>query len=267
MSRSAFYDWLERPAKIISEEELNMYRIARQLFKRSRGSLGSRQLCKKLREAGFNVGRHHTRSIMRKLKLKVTQRQAYKVTTKRKHTDSVADNLLNQQFNPEQANLVWAGDVTYLRTNQGWMYLAVVLDLYSRKVIGWSISKRMTVNLVERALQMAINIRQPKAGLMFHSDRGSQYTSGRFSKLLMKYKIIASMSSVGACLDNAVVERFFGSLKNEWLLNVVHLTREAMKMDVEEYIRYYNYERLHTTLGDLTPINYENLQSQVSGWA
>ncbi len=113
---------------------------------------------------------------------------------------------------------------------------------------------------------MAINIRRPKAGLMFHSDKGSQYTSGRFSRLLKKYKITASMSSVGACLDNAVVERFFGSLKNEWLLNIVHLTRETMKMDVEEYIRYYNHERLHTTLGDLTPINFENLQKQVSGW-
>ncbi len=267
MSRSAFYDWLERPAKVIREEELNMYRAARQLFKRSRGSLGSRQLCKKLREAGFKVGRYRTRSIMRKLKLVVVQRQAYKVTTKRKHTDSVADNLLGQQFNPKQENLVWAGDVTYLRTNQGWMYLAIVMDLYSRRVIGWSISGRMTVDLVERALQMSINIRQPKAGLMFHSDRGSQYTSGRFNRLLSKHKIIASMSSVGACLDNAVVERFFGSLKNEWLLNIVHLTRETMKLDVEEYIRYYNHERLHTTLGDLTPINYEKLQSQVSSCA
>lgn len=244
-----------------------MYRFARRFFKRSRGSLGSRQLCQKLRDEGFKVGRYRTRSIMRKLKLVVKQRQAYKVTTKRKHSDSVADNLLNQQFNPTQPNVVWAGDVTYLRTNQGWMYLAIVMDLYSRRIVGWAISKRMTVDLVERALQMAINIRRPKAGLMFHSDRGSQYTSRRFSRLLMKYKIIASMSSVGACLDNAVVERFFGSLKNEWLLNVVHLTRDAMKIDTEEYIRYYNHERLHTTLGDLTPINYEQLQSQVSGCA
>jgi len=200
---------------------------------------------------------------MRKLKLVVTQQQAYKVTTKRKHSDSGADKLLNQQFNPAQANLVWADDVTYSRTNQGWMYLAIVMDLYSRRVIGWSISTRMTDDLVERALQLAINIRQPKAGLLFHSDRGSQYTSG----LLKKYKIRACMSSVGACLDNAVVERFFGSLKNEWLLNLVNLTRETMKMDAEEYIPYYNHGRLHTTLGDLTPISYENLQSQVSSWA
>ena len=266
MSRSAFYDWLARPAKIISERELDLYRTAKRLFKRSRGSLGSRQLAKKLRLEGFNIGRYRTRSIMRKLGLVVTQRQAYKVTTKRKHSDSVADNLLNQQFNPTQANQVWAGDVTYLRTHQGWMYLAIVMDLHSRRIVGWAISKRMTVSLVERSLQMALTLRKPARGVMFHSDRGSQYTSKQFQKLLRKHGIVASMSSVGACLDNAVVERFFGSLKHEWLLKAVHLTRESMKLDVEEYIRYYNHERLHTTLGDLTPISYEKLQSKVSGW-
>ena len=127
--------------------------------------------------------------------------------------------------------------------------------------------RRMTVSLVERALQMAITLRRPGNGILFHSDRGSQYTSKQFQSLLTKNGMLASMSSVGACLDNAVVERFFGSLKHEWLLNIVHLTRESMKQDVEEYIRYYNHERLHTTLGDLTPINYEKLQSQVSGCA
>ena len=116
----------------------------------------------------------------------------------------------------------------------------------------------MTVSLVEQALQMALTLRKPARGVMFHSDRGSQYTSKQFQKLLRMNGRVASMSSVGACLDNAVVERFFGSLKHEWLLKVVHLTRESMKLDVEEYIRYYNHERLHTTQGDLTPISYEN---------
>ena len=265
VSRSAFYNWLARPAQIISEQELNLYRTAKRLFKRSRGSWGSRQLAKSLRQEGFIIGRYRTRTIMRKLGLVVTQRQAYKVTTKRKHSDSVADNILNQQFNPKQANQVWAGDVTYLRTREGWMYLAMVMDLSSRRIVGWAISKRMTVALVKRALQMAITLRKPKNGVMFHSDRGSQYTSKQFNKLLRKHGIIASMSSVGACLDNAVVERFFGSLKHEWLLNVVHLTRESMKQDVEEYIRYYNHERLHTSLGDNTPVSFEKLQSKVSG--
>ena len=202
---------------------------------------------------------------MRMLGLEVVQCRAYKVTTKRKHSDGVADNLLNQQFNPEQVNQVWAGDVSYLRTHQGWMYLAIVMDLHSRRIVGWVISKRMTVSLVERALQMAITLRKPMSGLIFHSDRGSQYTSKQFQKLLNGHGLISSMSSGGACLDNAVVERFFGSLKHEWLLNVVHLTRESMRRDVEDYIRYYNHERLHTTLGGLTPISYEKLQSKVSG--
>ena len=261
VSRSAYYDWLVRPAKLITYHELMMYRKARELFEDSRESLGSRQLSQKLREKDFNVGRYKTRSIMRKLGLVVKQRRAYKITTKRKHSDSVADNILDQQFNPTKVNTVWAGDVTYLRTNEGWMYLAVVMDLCSRRIVGWAQSKQMTVDLVKKALKMAITLRSPKSGLLFHSDRGSQYTSKGFKRLLNKHKIIASMSGVGACLDNAVVERFFGSLKNEWLLNVVHMTRESMKQDVDAYIRYYNHERLHTTLGNLTPINYEKLQS------
>lgn len=271
VSRSTFYDWLARPAKIISERELDLYRTAKRLFKRSRGSLGSRQLAKKLRLEGFKIGRYRTRSIMKKLDLVVTQRQAYKVTTKRKHSDSVADNLLNQQFNPANPNQVWAGDVTYsvfFKVFKDTSRLDVSSDCDGFTLLAYSglgNIERMTVSLVERALQMALTLRKPERGLMFHCDRGSQYTSKQFQKLLRVHGIVASMSSVGACLDNAVVERFFGSLKHEWLLKVVHLTRESMKLDVEEYIRYYNHERLHTTLGDLTPISYEKLQSKVSG--
>jgi len=200
---------------------------------------------------------------MSKLGLVVTQRQAYKVTTKRKHSDSVADNVLNQNVKPALPNQVWAGDVTYLRTNQGWLYLAIVMALNSRCIIEWAISKRMTVSLVERALQMASMLSQRGQGILFHSNRGAQYTSKQFQGK----GIIASMSGVGACLDNAFVERFFGSLKNERLLNVVYLTREMIKQDVEQYIRYYNHEHLHTTLSDLTPISYEKLQSQESSCA
>ena len=188
------------------------------------------------------------------------------MTTQRKHSHQVADNLINQNFNPENPNQVWVGDVTYLRTHEGWMYLAIVMDLYSRKIIGWAMSKRMTVDLVERAMQMAITLRKPDAGLIFHSDRGSQYTSKRFGRLLKKHHIQASMSGVGACWDNAVVERFFGSLKNEWLLKVYHLTRQTMKQDVEQYIRYYNHERLHTANDDLSPVEFEMSQIKVSGW-
>jgi len=198
-------------------------------------------MMKKLREEGFDIGRFKVRKLMKKLGLKVTQRVAYKVTTKRKHSDSVSDNLLNQNFNPVGPDQVWAGDVTYLKTGEGWMYLAVVMDLYSRRIIGWHIDKRMTTDLVSKAMVRAYNLRQPKRGIVFHSDRGSQYTSKRFRNLLSGYGIRSSMGSVGACWDNAVVERFFGSLKHDWILKVHQPTRENMK--------------------------YENSLKKVSGWA
>ena len=137
------------------------------------------------------------------------------------------------------------------------MYSAVVIDLYSRRIIGWSIHKRMTADLVERAMKMALNLRQPTNALIFHSDRGSQYTSHRFQQQLRNNNIIASMSGRDACWDNAVVERFFGSLKHDWLLKVPQPTREQMRNDVMAYMRYYNLERLHTANGDLSPVEYE----------
>jgi putative transposase len=235
------------------------------LFEQSRDSLGSRGMAKKLREEGFNIGRERTRTLMKKLNLVVKQRVAYKVTTKRKHSDSVAENLLNQNFNPVAPNEVWAGDVTYLKTGEGWMYLTVVMDLFSRRIVGWHIDKRMTTELVSKALIKAYNLRQPSKGCVFHSDRGSQYTSAYFRELLASYDMRASMGDVGACWDNAVVERFFGSLKHDWILKVHQPTRAHMKKDVAAYMRYYNLERLHSSNGDLSPINYENSLRKVSG--
>ncbi|GEM_PF-1726693 len=149
----------------------------------------------KLREEGFTIDRHRTKTLMRKLDLKVTQRLAYKVTTKRKHSDRVVDNLLNQNFNPVGPNQVLAGDMTYLKTGEGWMYLDIVMNLYSRRIIGWEIYKRMTTGLVEQALLRVIKFRRPKRGAVFHSDRGSQCTSLRFRKLLTKKGVRPSMGN------------------------------------------------------------------------
>jgi len=265
VSRSAYYSWHKRPAKVITADELHLYRRLKALFKESRNSLGSRELSRKLREEGFHIGRYRTRTLMRRLNLRVQQRVAYKVTTKRKHSDAVADDLLNRNFNPVDKDEVWSGDITYLRTNEGWMYLAIVMDLYSRRIVGWHIDRRLTKDLVAKALMKAINLRQPKPGLVFHSDRGSQYTSCFYRKLLMAYEIRASMGSVGACWDNAVVERFFGSLKHDWIFKVVQPTREHMKKDVANYIRYYNNDRLHTANGGKSPVKYETSLIKVSG--
>ncbi len=259
---TAYYDWKNRPGPAITEDVLRLHRRMKKLFEKSRSSLGSREMMKKLREEGFNIGRYRIRKLMRKLGLVVIQRVAYKVTTKRKASDAVADNLLNLNFNPLGPNQVWAGDVTYLKTGEGWMYLAIVMDLYSRRIVGWHIDKRMTTSLVSRALIKAYNLRQPPKGLVFHSDRGSQYTSKRYRKLLASYGIRASMGSVGACWDNAVVERFFGSLKHDWIFKVAQPTREHMKADVAKYMRYYNVERLHSANDDLSLMDYEAQNKQ-----
>ena len=254
VSSSAYYAWLKRPVKVITAEELHLHRRAKQLFKDSRDSLGSRELSKKLKQEGLDCGRYKTGNIMKKLNLKVKQRVAFKVTTKRKHSDNVADNLLNQNFNPTGPNEIWAGDVTYLKTAEGWMYLAIVMDLFSRRIVGWSIDKHMKQALVNRALISAYNLRRPPKGVVFHSDRGSQYTSAHFQKLLKSYGMRSSMGDVGACWDNAVVERFFGSLKHDWILKVHQPTREHMKQDVSAYIKYYNLQRLHTSNRDMSLI-------------
>ena len=267
VSRSGYYRWRRCPNKLIGADTLNLYRRMKTLFEASRNSLGSREMMKKLREEGIGIGRYKVRRLMKQLGLEVTQRLAYKVTTKRKYSDRVADNLLNQNFNPVGPNEVWAGDVTYLKTGEGWMYLAIVMDLYSRRIVGWHIQTRMTTDLVSRALIKACNLRQPPAGLVFHSDRGSQYTSLRFQQLLNGYGIRSSMGSVGACWDNAVVERFFGSLKHDWILKIYQPTREDMKTDVTAYMKYYNTQRLHTANGDLSPVQYESSQINVSNVA
>ena len=264
VSRSAFYVYCKRPVKVISTQTLALYRKAKWLFEQSRCSLGSRELMKRLCEEGFEISRYLTRKLMKKLGLYVTQRLAYKVTTKRKHSHAVANDLLNRNFNPTGINQVWAGDITYLKTKEGWLYLAIVMDLYSRRIVGWHIDKRMCADLISKAMIKAYNLRQPPTGLVFHSDRGSQYTSKHYRRLLSSYGIRASMGSVGACWDNAVVERFFGSLKHDWILKVVQPTRTHMKNDVHAYIKYYNLHRLHSSNNDMSPVNYERSVMNVS---
>jgi len=254
VSSSAYYAWRKRPGTLISAETLHLHHRMKALFRQSRDSLGSREMMKKLREEGFRIGRYKVRHLMAKLNLIVKQRVAYKVTTRRNDNDAVADNLLNQNFNPVATNQVWAGDITYLKTGEGWMYLAIVMDLYSRRIVGWAISKRMTTGLICQAMIMAYNLRQPPRGLVFHSDRGSQYTSKRYRRLLKSYGVRSSMGDVGACWDNAVVERFFGSLKHDWIFKIAQPTREHMRNDVAAYMRYYNLVRLHSANGDQSPI-------------
>lgn len=263
---STYYDWRARPCKIIGSEELALRRRMKALFAASRGSLGSRTMMKNLRGEGFAIGRDRTRRLMKAMGLIVKQKRKYKVTTDSRHDFPVADNVLDRQFSPQGPNKVWATDITYLWTQQGWVYLAVVLDLYSRRVVGWAMDRRMKKALVIRALMMAVNLRHPPPGLLHHSDRGSQYASYAYQKLLKQYGMIPSMSRKGDCWDNAPVERFFSSLKREWTGDQLYRTREEAIADVREYVAvYYNSKRLHSTLDYMTPMDYEKTLNKVSG--
>ena len=191
--------------------------------------------------------------------LVVQQRRAYKVTTKPKARPELAPNLLNQNFNPPGPDQVWVSDITYLQTGEGWLYLVAFMDLYSRRIVGWHIDKRMTADLVCKGLMKACNLRNPPHGLVVHTDRGSQYTGHRFQASLETFGLRSSMGDVGACWDNAVMERFFGSLKHEWVLRVSQPDRAHMKQDIVDYICYYNMDRVHTTNGGLSPMKYEQM--------
>jgi len=264
--RSGYYDWRDQPGRVIPPQELALRRRMKELFRVSRDSLGSRPLMKNLREEGFAIGRDRTRRLMKALNLKVKQKRKYKATTDSKHNLPVAENVLNRQFAPQGPNQVWGTDITYLWTQEGWVYLAVVIDLYSRRVVGWAMDRRMQKALVIRALLMAINLRQPPPGLLHHSDRGSQYASHAYQALLKQHGMICSMSRKGNCWDNAPIERFFSSLKREWTGDRLYRSRQDAMADVREYVAvYYNSKRLHSTLGYMTPMNYEKILNNVSG--
>jgi putative transposase len=266
VQRSAYYNWKAQPCKVIPPEELVLRRRMKALFVASRDSLGSRMMMNNLRDEGFEIGRGKTRRLMKVLQLKVKQKRKFKVTTDSKHNFPVARNVLNRDFSPSAPNQAWGTDITYLWTQEGWIYLAVVIDLYSRRVVGWSIDRRMKKALVIRALIMAVNLRKPPPGLIHHSDRGSQYASHDYQKLLKQHGMICSMSRKGNCWDNAPVERFFSSLKREWTGDRWYRTRQEAIADVREYVAmYYNSKRLHSTLGYMTPLNYEKPLNKVSG--
>jgi transposase InsO family protein len=265
VQRSAYYDWRAHPGKVVPPQELALRRRMRALFAASRDSLGSRTMMRNLRDEGFEIGRDKTRRLMKRLGLKVKQKRKYKVTTDSKHNLPVANNVLNREFSPSAPNQAWGTDITYLWTQQGWIYLAVVIDLYSRRVVGWAIDRRMKTALVVRALMMATNLRKPPPGLICHSDRGSQYASHDYQKLLKQHKMICSMSRKGDCWDNAPVERFFSSLKREWTGDRLYRTRQEAKAEVREYVAVeYNSRPVPSTLDETKTMNYEKRLTTVS---
>jgi transposase InsO family protein len=257
VDRSSYYEWLKKPVKV---DLLEMRQIAetKRLFKLSRKSYGARRISEELTKNGLKVGRCRAKTLMKKAGLVVQQKRRFKVTTDSRHHYPVAENLLNREFNPGAPNQAWGSDITYVWTMQGWLYLAVIIDFYSRRVVGWCIDDRMTKALATRALTMAINLRQPPPDLIHHSDRGSQYASHEYQKILKLHRIRASMSRKGNCWDNAPTERFFSSLKREWIGDQIYQTKEQARRDIREFVAiYYNAIRPHSTLGYQTPVEFE----------
>lgn len=222
---------------------------------------GSRRLVTALQAQGMMIGRYKVRRLMRQAGIVPVWKRKFVQTTNSKHDLPVAENLLNRQFNPKEPNNAWVSDITYIRTRTGWLYLAVVMDLYSRRVVGWATSYMMQTELVCRALRMALGARQPAPGLILHSDRGSQYASHEYQQLLQQHGLVCSMSRKGNCWDNAVMERFFLNLKMERVWQRDYANQLEAAKDVTEYIvGFYNCLRLHSKLGNLPPAIFEREQ-------
>jgi transposase InsO family protein len=222
-----------------------------------KGSYGSPRMVMELRDRGFSAGKERVERLMRENGIRARHKRRYKVTTDSKHGLPVAENLLDRNFTPEAPNQVWTSDITYLWTNEGWLYLAIVLDLFNREVVGWSLKPRMTADIVTDALTMAWFRRRPAPGLLHHSDRGSQYASQVFQTKLADYGMTCSMSRKGNCWDNAPTESWFNSFKNERVHGHSFGTREEMKTMAFEYIEvFYNRKRLHSTLGYQSPSRF-----------
>jgi len=258
VSRNGYYQYRKALGKFTDPEHQEMLGWVKDIAKSSKYSYGSRRMKKALNALGYPVSRNKARKLMNEADVKARQRRKYKVTTNSNHKQPVFDNLVNREFDVAQPDQVYVADVTYIWTQEGWLYLAVVIDLHSRRVVGWSMSSRMKAKLVCDALQMAVWRRRPKAGLIHHSDRGSQYASRAFRRLLKAHGIKGSMSRKGDCWDNAVVESFFGSLKQELVQWQSYQTRYEAQQDILECISmFYNSTRLHSYLGYMSPNDFE----------
>jgi putative transposase len=258
VSRSGYYAWRVRPESRRAKTDRQLTVLIRRIHINSDGVYGAAKITAELKEEGHPCGRHKVARLMRKAGLKGCPKRPFKVTTQRDPSHPVADNLLEQNFTAGGPNGRWASDITHISTHQGWLYLAVLMDLYSRRIVGWSMSRWINRHLVIDALNMAIGQRCPEGELLHHSDRGSQYTSDDFRDELEKNKIQCSMSARGNCYDNAVVESFFGLLKRERVNRTRYLTRDEAKQDIFDYIeRFYNRKRRHSYLGNISPAAYE----------
>jgi transposase InsO family protein len=258
VSPSGYYAWLERPPSKREQEETRLEVEIRAAHKRTRETCGSERLQKDLAKHGVQVGISRIKRIRKKLGIQCKQKKKFKATTNSKHTLPVAENLLEQNFETTRPNAVWVTDITYVPTDEGWLYLAGHKDLFTREIVGYAMGARMTKNLVSQSLFKAVSAKRPDKGLIHHSDRGSQYCALEYGKLLEQFGMKASMSRKGNCYDNAPMESFWGILKQELVHHRRYKTRDEAIREIKEYIEiFYNRQRIQAKLGYVSPAAYE----------
>jgi len=262
VSRSGFYSWKKRKKSLRQQERERLIPKVKQIHKQTRGSYGARRISEELKAQGEQCGRSKAETLMRLARVRAKQKKKFKATTDSKHGLAVAPNLLKREFTVHEPDRVYCSDITYIWTKEGWLYLAVIIDLFSRSIVGWSIGNRITKELVINALRMSVWRRRPAPGLIFHTDRGSQYCSKAFQKELKEYGMLSSMSRKGDCWDNSVAESFFATLKIERVFDSVYSTRKEARGDIVDYIEmFYNSNRRHSYLGYLSPMDFEKLSA------
>ncbi|MGI6448907.1 MAG: IS3 family transposase [Desulfitobacteriia bacterium] len=262
VSRSAYYDWLKRPVSYREENDKELIIHIKEIFDESDSTYGHRRIKKALRKRGIKTSNQRVRRLMKENGLISVLKSKYKATTNSNHNYPVAPNLLNKDFKANRINQKWVGDITYIATQEGWLYLAAIEDLYHKKIVGWSLDGRITKQLTIKALEQAIRRERPPKGLIFHSDRGSQYAAYDYQDKLKENGIMQSMSAKGDCYDNACMESFFATLKKDLVHRKRFKTREEAKLAIINYIEtWYNCKRSHSGLDYMSPMEYQRNHS------
>lgn len=263
VSPSGFYSWVGRPESDRSRSDRALLVEIKAAHKASKRRYGSPRVYRKLKRKGILCSENRVARLMRHHGVRAIQARRFKATTDSAHSLPVAENILDRQFGVEQADAVWAADITYIWTQEGWLYLAVVMDLFSRRILGWSARPTMERTLVLEALRGALQLRRPAGKLLHHSDRGSQYASGDYQEMLEKARVTCSMSRKGNCWDNAPVESFFSTLKRELVHHRHFQTRSEARSELFEFIEvWYNRKRLHSSLDYMSPVEFEDSHHQ-----